>query len=142
MSFVEDATQEGRGKQSWLSVLLGVVQDAEAALAKQFEEVERMRFPSPPNSMTPESGVRCFLEALRKGCWLLMYAKLWEQEEHDRRQNNNEQQQARVLYDVLDDVRWSGLFDTGDMAELIFILRRVCWNIVDPSWREDDARGT
>lgn len=124
--------------QNWLAVLLAVVQDAEAALAKQFADVEGMRLP--PNDIVPQSLVSQLLEEIRKECWVMKFTP-WLQT-HDTTPDADEQQQAKILNDILNRLRWSGLFETGAMADLIALLWRVSWDIVDPGWREEDLRGT
>jgi len=118
-------------EQRWVRVILGVVHGAQAELIRTYENYHEVR--------APEDEVNILLEELRKGCWLLIDAPLWQ----EARQDNCEKQQVQALYEVLDEVWWGFVFyHAGDVKTLICLLRRLCWDILDPSWREGGARGS
>ena len=135
----EDEDEEEAQYPEEVRVILGVVQGAQAELVRKHEE-------DPCNNMNPEGEVGILLEELRKGCWLLIDAPLWQDEtvaRQEARQDNGETRQVQALYEVLDEVWWGFVFyHAGDVKTLICLLRRLCWDILDPSWRASGERGS
>lgn len=123
---VEAPSEDYPEAQRWVRVVFSVMLRAETVAVRDLCD---MVLPMSPVSTLPS--------ALRAGCWALIDAPLRQDESQETRLDNDEKRQVQALYDVLEDA-WqnSGRHNFyGDVRNLIFLLRRLCLDVLHPSWR-------